>query len=115
MTPKPKSKPKQITRLKQSARRPSVKRRSNRRRSKSKSKIRIPISRRGALEGYHVNDPLKVKRRMLESYIKKDGYSTVIKRLNVLVIYNKNRNEKLSNKVKRDIKFLQKKYSKLTM
>lgn len=110
--PKPKSKPKQITRLKQSARRPSVKRRSIRRRSKSKSKskVRIPVSRRGALEGYHVDDPLKVKRRMLESYIKKDGYSTVIKRLNVLVIYNKNKNEKLSNKVKRDIKFLQKKY-----
>lgn len=119
------STPKQITRLKKSARRPkskSIKRRrsKNGRRTgpltksgykmKSKSKIRIPVKRPGALEGYHVDDPLKVKRKMLEWYIDKDGYSTVIKRLNVLAIYNKNRNEKMSNKIKRDIKFLQKKY-----
>lgn len=80
------------------------------RRTGSGSKVRIPITHRGALEGYHVNDLVKDKRKMLDWYVKKDGYSTIIKRLNVLAIYNKNRDPKMSKKVKNDISYLQKKY-----
>jgi len=81
------------------------------RRTGSGSRIRIPIEHPGALAKYHVDDKLKTKRAALDSYIKKDGYATVIRRLNVLSIYNKNRNPKMSEKIRRDISYLQKHYS----
>ena len=93
-----------------SIRRSRRSRSKNGRRTGSRSKVRIPVTRQGALEGYYVHDPVKTKRKMLDWYVKKDGYSTVIKRLNVLAIYNKNRNPKLSKKVQNDISYLQKKY-----
>jgi hypothetical protein len=89
----------------------SVKRRSvSRGRRSSGSRVRIPIEHPGALAKYHVDDKLKTKRAALDSYVKKDGYATIIRRLNVLSIYNKNRNPKMSEKIKRDISYLQKKH-----
>ena len=80
-------------------------------RSKSKSKVRIILGK-GSLKGYHVKDsPLKRRRilsRMLKS--RKSTYSQVIKRLNVLAIYNKNRSPKLTSKVRTDIKYIQNKF-----
>jgi hypothetical protein len=77
---------------------------------KGKSKVRIPIKHRGALDGYHIDDPIKTKRKILDWYVKKDGYATVIKRLNVLTIYNKKRHPEMSQKVLRDMNYLARKH-----
>lgn len=81
---------------------------------KSKSKrVRIP-ARKGLLMGYHVNLPLKERRKILTNNIRADlsNYSETIKRLNVLSIYNMYKHPETSKKIKRDISFLQKKFPK---
>jgi hypothetical protein len=74
---------------------------------KSKSKVRIKVSK-GKLLGYHVTDPLKMRRSILKKIVKDMPYDKLIKRLNVLSIYNINRNPEISQKINRDIKFIQK-------
>ena len=74
---------------------------------KPKSKVRIKVSK-GKLLGYHVTDPLKMRRSILKKIVKDMPYDKLIKRLNVLSIYNKNRHPEISQKIKRDISFLRK-------
>ena len=74
---------------------------------KPKSKVRIKVSK-GKLLGYHVTDPLKMRRSVLKKIVKDMPYNKLIKRLNVLSIYNKNRHPEISQKIKRDISFLRK-------
>lgn len=66
--------------------------------------------KKGGLSGYRINDPIEKKHKALDKLVKKDGYSTIVKRLNVLAIYNKNRFPTYSNKVRKDITYLQNKY-----
>lgn len=66
--------------------------------------------KKGGLSGYRINDPVEKKHQALDKLVKKDGYSTIIKRLNILAIYNKNRFPTYSNKVRKDISYLQNKY-----
>jgi len=98
-------------------RRSVVKRRSTvKRRSvvKSKSKVRIPIIHKGALGKYHVDLPEKKRRSILENLLSKGKatYSEIIKRLNVLVIYNKRRHPETSRKAKRDLDFIHRQHKK---
>ena len=73
-----------------------------------KSKVRIPVSK-GKLYGYHTADLAKDRRSLLKKLIKTkvSTYSQIIKRLNVLAIYNKNRHPDTSDKIRRDIRHLQ--------
>jgi len=48
------------------------------------------------------------RRSILKNLLLKTPYSTIIKRLNVLAIYNKNRYPETLSKIKRDMSFLQK-------
>ena len=84
------------------------------RKSKSRSRVRIPITHPGGLHGYHVDLLQKQRRRILHSLLSKRRatYSELIKRLNVLYIYNKNRHPSISKRVKRDINYIQKKFQK---
>jgi len=66
--------------------------------------------KKGGLAGYRINDPVKQKKQVLDKLVKKDGYSTIIKRLNILAIYNKNKNPSYTAKVRKDISYLQNKY-----
>lgn len=73
-----------------------------------KSKVRIPVSK-GKLYGYHVSSLAKDRRSLLKKLIKTkvSTYSQIIKRLNVLAIYNKKRHPDVSDKIRRDIRHLQ--------
>ena len=77
-------------------------------RTKSKSIVRIPLTTQGGLYGYHVNTPAKGRRSLLKRILskRKATYSEVVKRLNVLVIYNKRRHPEISTKVKTDIDYI---------
>jgi hypothetical protein len=78
-------------------------------RSRSRSRVRIPV-KKGLLEGYHLYDLARDRRKLLMNMIKNNhaSYSDIIKRLNVLVIYNKNRHPDISDKVYKDLSYMQK-------
>jgi hypothetical protein len=75
-----------------------------------KSKVRI-YTEKGGLKGYSISDTMVNRRSILEKLLRKTPYSTIIKRLNVLAIYNKNRYPETSSKIKRDMNYLQKTFS----
>lgn len=72
-------------------------------------KLKI-ILRPGGLPNYHIKDPIRVRRDILMKLLetRQTTYSEMIKRINVLSIYNKNKNPDMSNRFIRDISFLQK-------
>ena len=57
-----------------------------------------------------VSDPAGERRRVLHKMLQsgKASYADIIKRLNVLVIYNKCKNPQVAQAVKRDMLFVQK-------
>lgn len=75
--------------------------------SRSKSRVRIPV-KKGALAGYTIADSLQKRREILKKIAKKDGWSKVVKRLNVLYIYNKNNHPENAMKFRRDMFYVQK-------
>ena len=77
---------------------------------KKKSLVKIPLTTKGGLFGYHIDMPLKSRRSLLKNILRKDlaTYSEVVKRLNVLSIYNKNRHPEISKRVIRDMRYIQK-------
>jgi hypothetical protein len=79
--------------------------------STRKSKVKI-YTEKGGLKGYSISDTMVNRRSILKKLLRKTPYSTIIKRLNVLAIYNKNRYPETSSKIKRDMSFLQKTFSK---
>ena len=76
----------------------------------SKSLIRIPVTK-GSLHGYNLDDKRVERRKILRKLAKKDTWETVVKRLNVLYIYNKNRHPEIAGKFRRDMKYIQKEFS----
>lgn len=94
--------------MKSPRKRKSIRKQTSQKKTR-RSVVRIP-SRRGLLMGYHIDMPLKKRRSILRNNIKKDlaNYSETIKRLNVLVIYNKNRYPETSKRAKRDLAYIQK-------
>lgn len=79
------------------------------RKVKSRVRVKIPIKHPGGLYGYSINMSQKSRRSLLKHILsrKKATYSQIIKRLNVLYIYNKNIHPEISKKVKGDLKFIQ--------
>lgn len=75
--------------------------------STRKTKVKI-YTKKGGLEGYSIHDTMVKRRSILKKLLRKTPYSTIIKRLNVLAIYNKNRYPETSSKIKKDMYFLQK-------
>lgn len=71
-------------------------------------RVKITL-KKGGLPNYHINDNVKVRRKILMNLLKtnKATYSEMIKRINILSIYNKNKNPEMSNRFARDITFLQ--------
>lgn len=89
------------------------KKQSKKSKRKSKSKVRIP-ARKGKLFGYHVDSLAKDRRSLLKRLIrsKRATFSEIIKRLNILVIYNKRKHPETSKKVKRDLDYIERHMSK---
>ena len=80
----------------------------------SKSRVRIHVTK-GSLYGYSLYDKRADRREILKKLAKKDTWETVVKRLNVLYIYNKNKHPKIAAKFKRDMQFIQKEFSSKKM
>jgi hypothetical protein len=78
---------------------------------KSKSKVRIPVTK-GKLEDYSLSDTMEHRRKILRKLAKRDTWEEIVKRLNVLYIYNKNRYPENAMKFKRDMKYIQRLYEK---
>jgi len=76
----------------------------------SKSLIRIHVTK-GSLHGYNLHDKRSYRREILRKLAKKDTWETVVKRLNALYIYNKNRHPENAGKFRRDMKYIQKEFS----
>lgn len=79
-------------------------------RTKSKSKVRIHIEK-GALPGYTLSIKRSDRRNILNTLVKKFGWSNIVKKLNVLYIYNMNRYPVNAAKYRRDMYYIQKKFS----
>lgn len=71
----------------------------------SRSKVRIP-TKKGKLPDYHLSDTKEHRRNILHKIAKKDTWEEVVKRLNVLYIYNKNKHPEIASKFKRDMKYI---------
>jgi hypothetical protein len=81
--------------------------------TKYKSKVRIPVTK-GKLFGYHVDNLARDRRSLLKSLIRsrRATFSEIIKRLNVLVIYNKRKHPEILKKIKRDLDYIERHMSK---
>lgn len=66
------------------------------------------VLQRGSLPGYTLKDNRTVRRDVLKRLVKKDGWGEIVKRLNVLSIFNKNKHPENAAKFKRDMNFVQK-------
>jgi hypothetical protein len=76
----------------------------------AKRKVKIP-STPGGLHGWHADKSAQSRRRILDRLVKKDGYATVVRRLNLLRIWNKNKKQDAAYKAATaDWQYLQKKY-----
>ena len=64
--------------------------------------------KKGKLPGYHILDPKKTRRIVLNKIVKKDTLGKVIKRVNALYVFNKNNYPNLAKKFKKDVLYLQK-------
>ena len=86
------------------------------RKSPPKPVVRIKLKSIGSLTkfGYHANKSDAVRHAALKKAAKANGYNEVIKRLNVLYIYNKNRNPKLAEKFKLDMTWVQSERNKVS-
>mgnify|MGYP000701639980 CR=1 FL=1 len=59
--------------------------------------------------GYHLDKSLIARHRALNKSVKEDGYVTVIRRLNLLRIFNKKNKDKY-DLITSDMEYLRKKY-----
>ena len=76
---------------------------------KSSSKVRIPVLHKGSLSkfGWKSTDTVSSRHKSLKKALKEFSSGQLIKKLNLLAIYNKNKNPILVRKCEADIKYLQ--------
>lgn len=82
-------------------------------RRRLRSRIRIPTEK-GALPGYTLSMKRSDRRDLLDKLTKKMGWSNIVKKLNVLYIYNMNRHPENAAKFRRDMYYIQKKIFAIT-
>jgi hypothetical protein len=78
-------------------------------RSRSRTKT-IATLKPGMLTSfnYHVDLPVKERQEALKKAYKAYGYSTLIKRLNILAVYNKYKHPEIVDIVQKDMDFIRK-------
>jgi hypothetical protein len=77
----------------------------------AKKRTIIPAElHKGKLYGYHIDLPETQRHNILLNLLKSDtdSYSQLIKRLNIIGIYNKYKHPEIEKKIRKDIAFLQK-------
>lgn len=79
-------------------------------RKQSRSPVRIKLNKKDQLTGYQLSDFAYMRQGMLGQLIRHNDipYATVIRRLNALAIFNKNKNPEYVKRIRNDIKYLQK-------
>ena len=80
------------------------------RRTRRKSKVRIPIKHTGDLKnlGYSMSKKARSRHGALKKAVKKFGRATVSRKLNALAIFNKRRHPLTARKAKMDRKYVMK-------
>ena len=73
---------------------------------RKKSPVRIK-AQKGGLRGYSLKLKMKDRRSILDRLVKVYGYSNIIKKLNLLYVYNKNNHPENALKFKRDMLYIQ--------
>ena len=76
----------------------------------TKSPVRIKITAPGSLQGYKLSQSASVRRKHLASAVKKKGYGHVMKKVNALYIFNRNKYPSKGKLLSSDKKWLSKKY-----
>ena len=74
--------------------------------SKKKSPVRIYLEK-GALPGYTLSLNQKTRKSILTKLALEQGWGTVVKKLNVLRLFNKHKHPKTAAKFHKDMKFVQ--------
>lgn len=77
---------------------------------KSSSPKRSPVrikAQKGGLHGYSLKHKLRDRRNILDRLVKIYGYSNIIKKLNLLYVYNKNNHPENALKFRRDMIYIQ--------
>ena len=77
---------------------------------KSSSPKRSPVrikAQKGGLHGYSLKLKLRDRRNILDRLVKIYGYSNIIKKLNLLYVYNKNNHPENALKFRRDMIYIQ--------
>ena len=69
------------------------------------------VLEKGKLAGYSLSDPITIRRKILAKYAK-ENWGKVVKRLNVLVLFNKNKHPTTALKFKKDMIFIQNNFGK---
>lgn len=87
----------------------SVKPKSAKPSIKTKTPVRIKLTSIGSLTkfGYHPDRSPTVRHAALRKAFKANGFTEVIRRLNVLYIYNKNKHPALAAKYRTDMHWVQ--------
>jgi hypothetical protein len=78
----------------------------------SKKVVRIPV-KKGGLRGYTLKLGLVDRRKKLDQLVRIYGWGNIVKKLNVLYIYNKNNYPSNALKFRRDMKYIQKKFKEI--
>ena len=75
--------------------------------------VKIGPVKKGTLTkyGYKMNDPAASRHRALKKAIKNNGRNVVMKKVNVLYVWNKNRNKKIAKIAASDKAWIRKNYS----
>ncbi len=75
----------------------------------AQKQVRIKLKAVGSLTkfGYRANKSATARRAALKKAAEVNGYNEVVRRLNVLYIYNKNRHPELAAKYKLDMTWVQ--------
>ena len=77
---------------------------------KSSSPKRSPVrikAQKGGLHGYSLKLKLRERRNILDRLVKIYGHSNIIKKLNLLYVYNKNNHPENALKFRRDMTYIQ--------
>lgn len=64
-------------------------------------------AKKGGLHGYSLKLSLKERRNIIDKIVKIYGYSNIIKKLNLLYVYNKNNHPENALKFRRDMIYVQ--------
>lgn len=72
-------------------------------------KLKIKLEK-GSLPGYTLSIKQKDRRSVLDKLVIEYGWSNIVKKLNILYVYNKNRYPQNAMKFRKDMFYVQKKY-----